>query len=135
MTGGRAEDNIQLHLLHPGDRRSGVHLLRSSLLVLMNSEECESVFSKYCVREGLLQLRNTILQMGSIYTQTHKQDRKAILGSEHFSLRMASIASSELSSSRTSVPPSHVPHVHLRENSNSGTPVLPEVFFIIENGF
>ena len=59
MTGGRAEDNIQLLLGHPGDRRSGVHLLRSSLLVLMNSEECESVFSKYCVREGLLQLRNT----------------------------------------------------------------------------
>ena len=70
--------------------------------------------------------------MGSIYTQTHKQDRKAILGSEHFSLRMASIASSELSSSRTGLPSS----VHLRENSNNGgTPVLPEFFFFIENGF
>ena len=90
------------------------------------------------VDEDLLQLRNTILlNTGSIYTQTHKQDRKAILGSEHFSLRMASIASSELSSSRTSVPPMHcnggppspVPHAHLRENSNGVLPVRRKIFF------
>ena len=63
--------------------------------------------------------------MGSIYTQTHKQDRKAILGSEYFSLRMASIASSEWSSSRTSVPPSPVKIAMV----GGRTHVLPEDFF------